>query len=243
MNPEVLPSVLERSLTLDILRGRYAPGSRLPTIREMAEAQGVTPATIQRVVSRLETRGLVTARQGSGLRVNDPATCGDLSLVPLWLEASLDAPPRAVRILEDFLELRRVIAARLLVRHRAAILARATQLHAAAARMTEASTLGVDALRDADMAFARAVLAETGNHAAVALLNTLARVFESLPLVAEAMYADPSVNTDAMARVLGALLGGRDDAAAAIESALAAVDARTVARFDALIRRALDGRP
>lgn len=237
----MLPSVLERSLTLDILRGRYAPGSRLPTIREMAEAHGVTPATIQRVVARLETRGLITARQGSGLRVNDPATCGDLSLVPLWLEATLDAPQRAVSILEDFLELRRVVAARLLVRHRDVILSRAKDLHAGAARMTEAASQGVDALREADMAFARAVLSATGNLAAVGLLNTLGRVFEALPLVAEAMYADPSANTDSMERVLRALLEGRDDAAAAIESSLAAVDARTLSRFDALIRRAERG--
>ena len=107
--------------------------------------------------------------------------------------------------------------------------------------MTEAASQGVDALREADMAFARAVLSATGNLAAVGLLNTLGRVFEALPLVAEAMYADPSANTDSMERVLRALLEGRDDAAAAIESSLAAVDARTLARFDALIRRAERG--
>jgi DNA-binding FadR family transcriptional regulator len=237
VSTESTPVGIERALTLDILRGRYAAGSRLPTVRELAEQNGVTPATIQRVVARLETRGLVAARQGSGLRVNDPAAAGDLSLVPLWLEATLDDPGRAAGILGDFLEVRRVLAARLLTRHREAILARAVALHGAVARMAGAADEGTDALREADLAFARELLFATGNLVALGVLSTLARVLRELPLVAEAMYAEPAENAASMRDVLRALLEDREGAGAAIEAAIAAVDAGTLRRFEAAARR------
>lgn len=236
MHSDKSPSAIEHALTQDILRGRYGVGSRLPTVRELAEQHGVNPATIQRVVSRLETRGLVTARQGSGLRVNDPAESGDISLVPFWLEATLDQPAQAVSILGDFLEVRRVIAVRLMVRHREALLVQAAQLQAAAARMLAASHEGVSALRDADMAFARAMLQATGNVVALGVLNTMARVLEELPVVAQAMYAAPATNAASMARVLQALREGGHGAAATIEQIMADMDAQTLARFEALLR-------
>lgn len=241
MHVDKSPHAIEHALTQDILRGCYAVGSRLPTVRELAEVHGVNPATIQRVVSRLETRGLVTARQGSGLRVNDPAESGDISLVPFWLEATLDRPAQATSILADFLEMRRVLATRLMVRHRDALLTHGEPLRQAAERVLAASHNGVDALRDADMAFARVMLRATGNVVALSVLNTMARVLEELPVVAEAMYGEPAASTDAMARVLTALLAADPEAGAIIEQALGEVDAHTLARFEALLR-AREGR-
>lgn len=233
MFAETTPIAIERTLTLDILRGRYAAGSRLPTVRELAELHGVTPATIQRVVARLETRGLVSARQGSGLRVNDPATAGDIGLLPLWLEATLHFPPRAAEILGDFLEIRRLVAARLLVRHREALVAAAPALAVSARRLLAAEDLA--AVRDADLAFARELLGVTGNVAATSVFNTLARVLTELPVVAEAMYAEPERNATAMAEVLRAVVEGGSDAAARVEAAIATVDALTLVRFAAAL--------
>jgi DNA-binding FadR family transcriptional regulator len=243
MQTDKSPSAIEHALTQDILRGRYAVGSRLPTVRELAEAHAVNPATIQRVVSRLETRGLVTARQGSGLRVNDPSESGDISLIPFWLEATLGQPAQAVSILADFLEVRRVVAVRLMVRHRETLLAQRAVLQAAAARMQAASREGVSALRDADMAFARAMLRATGNVVALSVLNTMAHVLTELPVVAEAMYAEPARNTASMLRVLQALASGAEDAGAVIEQALTEVDKHTLARFEALLRAREGGSP
>lgn len=231
------PAAIERALTLDILRGRYAASGRLPTVRELAVAHRVTPATIQRVVARLETRGLVTARQGSGLHVNDPATIGDLSLAPYWLEATLEEPARAVRILGDFLEVRRVVATRLMVRHRGEILAQAPVLAAAAEAMARASEGDLDALREADLGFARALLRATGNVVALGVLNTMARVLEEVPSVAEAMYAEPERNASSMSAVLQALIEVPKDLDARIEAAFVTVDERTLARFERLLRR------
>jgi len=230
---ESTPTGIERALTLDILRGRYPVGSRLPTVRELAAAHEVNPATIQRVVSRLETRGLIEARQGSGLKVLDPSERGDLSLVPYWLEATLDQPERAAKILEEFLEVRRVIATRLMVRHRGAILEAVPTLRDAADALARAR--GLDALRTADMAFARGLLRATGNVIALAVLSTLEQVLEAVPSVAQAMYAEPKDNAAAMLDVLGALMGD-DDPSAGIEAAIAKVDAATIRRFEASMR-------
>lgn len=229
--------VIERALTLDILRGRYAPGSRLPTVRELAVAHDVNPATIQRAVARLEVRGLVEARQGSGLRVHDPAEVTDLSLLPLVLVARADTPAVAAATLADFLTLRRILAARLIATHREALLAEAPALVAAAARVREAAAMGLRALVEADLAFARTVLRATGNRAALLVLNTLARVLDELPEVAEAMYGEPSRTERSLGVVVTAVVEGGAELEATIDAAIAGVDARTVKRFEAALRR------
>lgn len=235
------PADIERALSLAILRGIHPPGSRLPTVRELAQAHAVNPGTIQRVVARMQTRGLITARQGSGLKVNDPHMVGDASLVPLWLEALLDDPPRACRVLEDLLVVRRALAVRMFTRYRPQLLARMDALGAAAQAILRADPADLDALCAVDLAFARIALDATGNLVAVAILNTLARVLEDVPLVARAMYADFDRNRAAMTRILQAFLADADDLAEVVEDALAGVDAHTLQRFAALLCARLGG--
>ncbi len=230
------PAQIERTLTLAILRGTYAAGTRLPTVRELAARFGVNQATIQRVVARLETRGLIKARQGSGLTVSDPHEAGDLSLMPYWLEATLDDPGRATGILDGFLEVRRILAARLLVRHRARLLEGLDGLAEAAIAMVQAAQAGTDAFRAADLAFARRLLIAAGNTVALAVLNTVAKVLDEVPLVAQAMYGQPRANLTSLAAVMTALRGGAADLGEVVERALADVDRLTVSRFDRLLR-------
>ncbi len=241
MRPDVSTEAIERALSLDILRGRYAPGSRLPTVRELAAAHDVNPATIQRVVARLETRGLVVARQGSGLRVEDPRVVGDVGLLPLWLVALEGRPAEAARVLDEFLELRRALAARLLVRHREALLSRAGELGDAAARFVAASGEGPRALAAADLAFTRALIELTDSTVARAVFNTLARVLDESPILAQAMYARPADNAHATREVLEALRRGGKGLAAAVERALQALDARTVTRVERALEKAARG--
>lgn len=237
MTTETTVSDIERTLLLDILRGRWPAGTRLPTVRELAASHAVNPATIQRVVARLETRGLVSARQGSGLRVNDPLSAGDAGLVPYWLVARRDDPKAAAKILADFLELRRIVAVRLLVRHRDEILARLPELGREAEALAAVDPGDLDALREADLAFARALLRATGNVPALAVFNTLASVLTELPEVARAMYARPKENVRAMADVLDALVRGGARLERTIDELVAEVDARTVARFARLLAK------
>ena len=219
---------VERTLTVRILRGEHPPGARLPTVRALAAEFGINPATAQRAIARLERTGLVTSRQGSGTVVHDPETHGDLSLVPAWLEAFEDAPERAAALLAELLEVRRILAARLLVQHRERLLSGAARLADAASALLDAR--GTDAIRAADIAFARLLLRQTGNRAAVSVLNAAERLLEEVPAVAEAMYADPASNARAMQAVLR-LLADPACRADDVEAKMAEVDHATVERY------------
>lgn len=50
----------------DIISGRYAPGDKLPSVRELAMEASVNPNTMQKALSELERAGLVFARRTSG---------------------------------------------------------------------------------------------------------------------------------------------------------------------------------
>jgi len=52
-----------------VAEGRYQPGQRLASERDLAEEFGVSRPTVRRAVIALEMRGLLEARQGSGVYV------------------------------------------------------------------------------------------------------------------------------------------------------------------------------
>ena len=60
-------------LTLAIVSGGYAPGERLPAVRELAVEAGVNPNTVQRALSELERRGLVYTQRTAGRFVTGDA--------------------------------------------------------------------------------------------------------------------------------------------------------------------------
>lgn len=54
------------ALRSSIRDGWFAPGERLPGLRDLAEATGVNVNTVRAVYQRLEREGLIDSRQGSG---------------------------------------------------------------------------------------------------------------------------------------------------------------------------------
>lgn len=60
---------VEAAVTALIASGVYPPGGRLPSERDLAEAYGVSRPTIREAMLALEVRGMVEARQGSGVYV------------------------------------------------------------------------------------------------------------------------------------------------------------------------------
>ena len=54
------------SLQRGIASGVYPPGSRLPSVRELALEAGVNPNTMQRALSELERTGLVCSQRTAG---------------------------------------------------------------------------------------------------------------------------------------------------------------------------------
>jgi len=66
---------IAETIRQDILNGRWKPGDKLPTVRELAEQWNCTIGTIQHAYQELARQGLVTSRAGQGTRVleNPPA--------------------------------------------------------------------------------------------------------------------------------------------------------------------------
>lgn len=62
---------IEDILTARILAGQYAPGEKLPAVRELALEAGVNPNTMQRALADVEARGLVFTLRGDGRYVSE----------------------------------------------------------------------------------------------------------------------------------------------------------------------------
>lgn len=54
-----------------IISGEYAPGSKLPSVRELAAEAAVNPNTMQRALAELERGGMVVTNRTSGRVVTD----------------------------------------------------------------------------------------------------------------------------------------------------------------------------
>ena len=57
--------ILER-IRVDIISGKYQPGDKLPSVRELAAEAAVNPNTMQRAFAELERTGLVYSKRTSG---------------------------------------------------------------------------------------------------------------------------------------------------------------------------------
>lgn len=57
---------LEQWLLQGIIDGRWKPGDRLPSIREICAQQGVSKATVQHALQRLEAQGFLEVRPKAG---------------------------------------------------------------------------------------------------------------------------------------------------------------------------------
>ena len=64
---------LTEKLTLAIVSGIYPPGSRLPSVRELAGEAGVNPNTMQRALAQLEAEGLAVANRTACRTVTEDA--------------------------------------------------------------------------------------------------------------------------------------------------------------------------
>lgn len=153
--PERLSDRLATRLIDQIERGALQPGDRLPTEAQLAESHGVSRSVVREAVHRVKARGLLVARQGSGVYVAPAAPHQPLAFDPTVLE-SMTAVVQVV-------ELRRVLEGEM-----AALAAeRATRSQIAGLKRSfkaidAAIAAGRDGL-DEDMGLHRAIGAATGN--------------------------------------------------------------------------------
>ena len=80
-------AIVAEQVVQAIKDGVYAVGSRLPSESELAQATGVSRASVREALSALQAVGLIEAKSGSGNYVRKSPTQEDEADVPLLLES------------------------------------------------------------------------------------------------------------------------------------------------------------
>ena len=62
--------IIER-VQMDIITGRYQPGDKLPSVRDLAQEAAVNPNTMQKALSELERSGLIYSQRTSGRYITE----------------------------------------------------------------------------------------------------------------------------------------------------------------------------
>ncbi len=229
---------VERLLRDEILRGRWAPGEKLPPERELSTTLGVTRVTLRSALARLAAAGMVSTVQGDGHRVRDLRLTGGLERLPAMIEAWENDPVRVESLVRDLLGLRRAVmaeacayAATLDASERAGL---AVQLE----RM-EAVASDVEAFARADLDFTRALMRMSQNLAFELTFNTVASFAEEHPELMRVLWEDPEMQLRG-ARSLLLLLdtGDAELVRSTVRNALAALDELCLVK----VRAALDAR-
>lgn len=58
-------------ISQNIISGKYAPGEKLPSVRDLAAQAAVNPNTMQKALAELEKTGLVFAKRTSGRYITE----------------------------------------------------------------------------------------------------------------------------------------------------------------------------
>ncbi|WP_088185718.1 GntR family transcriptional regulator [Desulfosporosinus sp. FKA] len=65
---------LVEQIKLMVFSGTYPPGSKLPSVRDMAQEAAVNPNTMQRALAKLEEDGLIITHRTSGRSITEDAS-------------------------------------------------------------------------------------------------------------------------------------------------------------------------
>jgi len=116
-------TAIYNSIVRAIREGSLAPGSKLPTERELSESYGAARNTVRKAMDRLVDEGFVTRQVGRGTFVvetaavePDPAIPRDVPSLPEILEARLLFEPEIAQLVierataDDFVEMDRCLA-------------------------------------------------------------------------------------------------------------------------------------
>lgn len=175
-----------RSLSEAVLSGRYAPGEKLPTQRELAAELGVTMTPVREALKRLEQLRLVDVRHGDGMRVTNWRAEGGLDVIALVLlrGGALDRETLAA-IMEArrsmLAEVARLAAARRSDEQAASLLELAERI-AAAQTVDEAQAL--------DFAFFHTTAEAAGNVVYLLVMNSIRQLYFDQAELFRAVVAD-----------------------------------------------------
>lgn len=60
-------------IQMEIISGKYSPGDKLPSVRDLAAVAAVNPNTMQKALTELERTGLVYSKRTSGRFITEDA--------------------------------------------------------------------------------------------------------------------------------------------------------------------------
>ncbi|MCA9641160.1 MAG: FadR family transcriptional regulator [Polyangiaceae bacterium] len=223
-----------------ILEGELKVGERLPPERTLAASFGVNRVTVRTALSRLQTAGLLSVRQGSGYTVHDFATHGGPELLPDMARVARERG-QLLLLIEDLLRMRRHMARAVLE----VLPERATSedLDIIRAAINEFERLAgsgdLAALTQADLEVVRCMLRATHSPALALCMNPISSAVSEIPELPPLIYAQPSTNVAGYRLLLSWLESkahARPDAALLVAE-LERRDSDTLARLKRLLSR------
>jgi GntR family transcriptional repressor for pyruvate dehydrogenase complex len=220
----VVDAVADR-LRGEILAGRLAAGSRLPSERELSLALGVNRLTLRAALARLEATGLVTTRHGSGTEVASWRERAGLEALPMVMGSLDEGEPAWLELLTSMLEIRRILASEAVAL--AAVRHTDEDLKALRAVADEQKTRLHDPLAFArgELAFQRALIRAARNVGFELILNSFSRFPEEQPALVTALYDRREESLGFYGAVIDMVRSGDGRAArTALQIALAAID-------------------
>jgi DNA-binding transcriptional regulator YhcF (GntR family) len=61
------------NLSEKVIEGKYPPGEKIPSVRDLATDIGVNPNTVMRTYTELQSRGIIENKRGIGFFVSEQA--------------------------------------------------------------------------------------------------------------------------------------------------------------------------
>ncbi len=204
------------ALLVDIVKGTYPPGTRLPSERDLATSLSASRPTVREALRRLSEWGLVVARRGSGIAVQ-PMSGWSLDVLPAYLRhapAAAGGPPLG-QMIRDILELRKHVLSDLsrMVGGRL----NPEEIGRAREKLEEAWVArDTPAFVTLDFEVYRCLAESAGMYPGLWLLNTVGRVYADIASRIVGAMGPPDFYLESYGRYFGALQRGDGDEAAAI---------------------------
>lgn len=88
---QTLSQKIERKIEEAIRQKKLMPGTRLPSERELCESFAVSRTALREALRRLNARGLITVRKGSGMVVSEIRTEDAIKALNLYYDLKFDS--------------------------------------------------------------------------------------------------------------------------------------------------------
>lgn len=230
VEPQTLTDQCAERLRSAILDGSYAPDTRLPPERVLAEEHGVSRLTMRAALLKVEAAGLLRVRQGSGYRVQDPHEVGGPQLIPSLVGLDEGGVPVATELLRVRRHLAMAVLESLLESP-----PKTAPLHSAIGQLQAGIDRGEDseAIAELDAKVLRTLLDLTNSSVLQLTVNPIRSLMREWPALREAMYRNPQDNVTGWTLLAVWLEDPEPEGMARIKAVLEERDAATL---DAMAR-------